>query len=166
MEISREYHHDLSLTAAFDPVTGRWRQEVQLPNDVDGAQAAVVWTGHRLFVTDARYPACDEPAAPPPACPPADVAVPHAGFYNPATNQWTDIELPKAIYGLLTTAATWTGQAVVLTGVTQGSQHLRIVVAAYFPSTRRWQVITPRCPPDTSLLTPPPPPRPTGCCCG
>ena len=142
VEISREYHHDLSLTTAFDPVTGHWRPERQLPNDVDAAEAAVVWTGHRLFVTDARYPACDEPTAPVPG-PPAEVCRPHAGLYNPVTNQWADIALPKVMYGLLTTSATWTGQAVVLTGIAQGRQHPRIVVAAYFPSTRRWQVITP-----------------------
>jgi hypothetical protein len=145
VEIGRRIHHGLSMTAVFDQGTGRWRQFGPVPKGVDAANAVVVWTGRELFVTDGRYPSCHEPSAPSPARPLADVCRPHAGLYNPVTNHWDDIELPKVMYGLIATSATWTGRAVVLTGVRLVGRS-GIQVAAYFPSTRRWQVITPTLP--------------------
>lgn len=143
VEIGRRIHHGLSMTAVFDQGTGGWRQVGPVPKGVDAANATVVWTGRELFLTDGRYPSCHE--SKPSAGPPADACRPHAGLYNPVTNHWDDIELPKVMYGLMTTSATWTGQAVVLTGLAEG-QHRRIAVAAYFPSTGSWDVITPRLP--------------------
>lgn len=128
--------------AAFNPAAGQWHHIASpVPYNVGFVNAATVWTGSQLFVTNGQFESClatRNGGGTPANC------WPHAGLYDPATNSWSSTKLPKQLYGLDLMAAVWTGRDVILAGT--NVDHGRLGVAAYDPRTRRWSVITPRLP--------------------
>lgn len=128
--------------AMFDPASGAWHLMAPVPATVNVADSAFVWTGHELFVTDARFPRprCQSlsPGARSSAC------LPSAGLFDPATNRWSTTPLPRPLDEMPPMVATWTGREVVLAGVSYGNP--RLEVAAFDPTANRWTMITPTLP--------------------
>lgn len=129
--------------AALDLSTRRWHPIAPMPGDAGFDQAVTVWTGRELFVADGGPSESCGPLPPTP-----DNCDPHVGLYDPAANRWSVPPLPGAMNGLEPVAAAWTGRVVVLAALDARRRHL--AVAAYDPSTKRWQVITPRLPAEHS----------------
>jgi hypothetical protein len=145
-----------SATAAFDPTTGRWHRIAPVPaaggvnlKDPSGLSQypATAWTGHYLAVANGRVTAC-RPADPTAVDSGTAAAACWTGvaLYDPATNRWTALTLPKQLIGLEATAVTWTGRDIVVAAVDTAdfdTDHGRLAVAEYAQATGRWQVITP-----------------------
>lgn len=137
--------------AAYAPATGRWHPIASLPGSVGstawsknyGLQAVTVWTGRELFVASSG-----------PAAPAAAALRGPAALYDPATNHWTVVRLPRAVSDADSLSATWTGRMIVLSAVRSG----RVYVAFYDPATGRWTSDSPVLPADhtarfTALIT-------------
>lgn len=127
--------------AAFDVATGRWHRIAPVTGNVGFTNGVSVWTGRQLFVTNGVAASC--------LAGPATPCLPHAGLYDPATNRWRTILLPRQMAGLTPTAAVWTGRDVVVgfVGVLgTNPNNSKLGVAAYDPAANRWQIITPTLP--------------------
>lgn len=155
-----------SAGAAFDPATGRWHRIAPVPGNAgvnpDGSYGlsldpATAWTGTYLAVANGLVKSC------PKTGPDAAAQAPRArtstaatsscwtgvALYDPKSNRWTELTLPKQLDGLEVSAITWTGRDVVVGAVDAaafGTSKGRLAVAGYDVATRRWQVITPAVP--------------------
>lgn len=111
--------------------------------NVGFSNAVDAWTGHQLFIANGQAGSC---LATPGGGPHQASCLPHAGLYNPATNRWTTTPLPRQLAGLDLISAAWTGRQVILAAVGVLGTRGRLAVAAYTPSSNRWQIITPQLP--------------------
>ena len=132
--------------AAFDPATGRWKRIADAPpggSFADGDSSAV-WTGRYLAVASGNAEPCPGNPAPAPHC------WTGLALYNPAANRWTVLAVPRQLDGLAMGAVVWTGHDLIIGAVSPMPQTNpdagRLALAAYSPSTRRWQLITPALP--------------------
>ncbi len=139
IELGGPARQDSTGAAAFSPARRTWRRIAQVPDSIGLTGAVTVWTGQQLFVTNGRFPSEWPPTVGPPA-----------GMYNPATNQWKTVFLPRQMEGLAPVAAVWTGRDVVVGFVRALGTSGKLGVAAYDPATNHWRVITPTLPPHHS----------------
>jgi hypothetical protein len=124
-------------SAAYTPADHRWRRVASAPPAVLPADAASVWTGREVFVFGGPTLSTESPT---------DMA----GLYDPATNHWTVTS--KAPVGPLDTpTAVWTGQRVILAGITRGTPQLKVV--SYDPASNTWAPLQPPISPQHRPLT-------------
>ena len=135
-----------AVGAAFDPATRRWQRIAAAPvgaSLADGPSSAV-WTGRYLAVASGNAEPCPGNTAPAPHC--------WTGLtlYDPTVNRWTVLAVPRPFDGLSMSALVWTGHDLIVGAV--GPQNGtnpnggRLALAAYSPTTRRWQTLTPPLP--------------------
>ena len=136
-----------AAAASFDPATGRWRRIAGAPaggSFADGDTSAA-WTGRYLAVASGTAAPCPGDPAPAPHC--------WTGLtlYDPTDNRWTVLAVPRPFDGLGMAAVVWTGHDLIVGAV--GPENAanpdagRVALAAYSPTTRRWQTLTPPLPP-------------------
>jgi hypothetical protein len=128
--------------ASFDPATGRWQRIAGAPagGSFAGGDTSAAWTGRYLAVASGNAEPCPGDPAPAPHC--------WTGLtlYDPAANRWTVLAVPRQFDGLGMAALVWTGHDLIVGAVgpvnaaNQGAG--RLALAAYSPTTRRWQTIT------------------------
>jgi hypothetical protein len=134
-----------AAAAAYDPATRQWRRVADAPpggSFVDGTSSAV-WTGRYLAVASGAAEPCPGDPAPAPHC------WTGLALYNPTANRWTVLAVPSQFDGLSMAAAVWTGQDLIVGAASLSAGHPdlgRLALAAYSPTTRRWQTLTPRLP--------------------
>jgi hypothetical protein len=135
-----------AAAASFDPATGRWQRIAGAPaggSFADGDTSAA-WTGRYLAVASGAAAPCPGDPAPAPHC--------WTGLtlYDPTANRWTMLAVPQQFDGLSMGAVVWTGHDLIVGAV--GPENAtnagagRLALAAYSPTTRRWQTITPPLP--------------------
>jgi hypothetical protein len=129
--------------AAFDPATGRWKRIADAPpgGSFAAGDSSAVWTGRSLAVASGDGEPCPGNPAPAPHC------WTGLALYNPAANRWTVLAVPRQFDGLALGAVVWTGHDLIIGAVSPMPETDpdagRLAVAAYSPTTGRWQVITP-----------------------
>ncbi len=117
--------------AAYDPAHARWRRVASMPEVVQQANAASVWTGHQVFVFGG--PTSSHELGP--GC-----CV--AGLYDPASDRWTVSAKPP--FGQLSQpAAVWTGDEVILAGLIGSANRSQLEAASYDPATDTWTALNP-----------------------
>ena len=131
--------------AAFDPATGRWRRLANAPAGGSFADRASssVWTGRYLAVASGTGAPCPGNPAPAPHC------WTGLALYNPTANRWTVLAVPRQFDGLTMDAVVWTGHDLIVGAASPPQANpdaARLALAAYSPTTRRWQLITPALP--------------------
>jgi hypothetical protein len=135
-----------AAAASFDPATGRWQRIAGAPaggSFADGDTSAV-WTSRYLAVASGTAAACPGDPAPAPHC--------WTGLtlYDPTANRWTVLAVPRQFDGLSMAAVVWTGHDLIVGAVgpvnATSAEAGRLALAAYSPTTRRWQTITPPLP--------------------
>jgi hypothetical protein len=129
--------------AAYDPATGRWKRIANAPPGGSFAvgNSSAVWTGRYLAVASGDAEPCPGNPAPAPHC------WTGLALYNPTANRWTVLAVPRQLDGLSMGALVWTGHDLIVGAVSPMPQANpdagRLALAAYSPTTRRWQLITP-----------------------
>jgi hypothetical protein len=131
--------------AAFDPATGRWRRIANAPpgGSFAGGDSSAVWTGRYLAVASGDAEPCPGNPAPAPHC------WTGLALYNPTANRWTVLAVPRQFDGLPMEAVVWTGHDLIVGAASLSATNPdvgRLALAAYSPTTRRWQLITPALP--------------------
>jgi hypothetical protein len=132
--------------AAFDPATGRWQRLAAAPPGGSFAEgdSSAVWTGRYLAVASGNAEPCSGNPAPAPHC------WTGLALYDPAANRWTVLAVPRQFDGLALGAVVWTGHDLIVGAVSPLPATKpdvgRLALAAYSPTTRRWQLITPALP--------------------
>jgi hypothetical protein len=131
--------------AAFDPTTGKWRRVANAPpgGSFAGGDSSAVWTGRYLAVASGNAEPCPGHPAPAPHC------WTGLALYSPAANRWTVLAVPRQFDGLAMGAVVWTGHDLVVGAASLSATNPdvgRLALAAYSPTTRRWQLITPALP--------------------
>jgi hypothetical protein len=135
-----------AAAASFDPATGRWQRIAGAPaggSFADGGTSAA-WTGRYLAVASGTAAPCPGDPAPAPHC--------WTGLtlYDPTANRWTVLAVPRQFDGLGMAAVVWTGHDLIVGAVgpvnATNTGAGRLALAAYSPTTRRWQMITPPLP--------------------
>jgi hypothetical protein len=132
--------------AAFDPATGRWRRLADAPpgGSFAAGDSSAVWTGRYLAVASGNGEPCPGNPAPAPHC------WTGLALYSPTANRWTVLAVPRQFDGLALGAVVWTGHDLIVGAVSPlpatSPDAGRLALAAYSPTTRRWQLITPALP--------------------
>lgn len=134
-----------AAAAVYDPATRRWKRIADAPpggSFVDGTSSAV-WTGRYLAIASGNAEPCPGNPAPAPHC--------WTGLtlYNPTVNRWTVLAVPSQFDGLSMGPVVWTGHDLIVGAASLSAGHPdlgRLALAAYSPTTRRWQTLTPRLP--------------------
>jgi hypothetical protein len=117
--------------AAYDPARRAWRELADPPDEIKGAVAAV-WTGHEVvaFSIDTRR----LNAAP------DDALV--AATYDPDADEWHTLDVPLDGYVDWGTSFLWTGDRVLIAGISPTGPTAFSAdaagVASYDPATDRW----------------------------
>ena len=134
-----------AAAAAYDPATGQWKRIASAPpggSFADGDSSAV-WTGQYLAVSSGNGEACPGHPAPAPHC------WTGLALYNPTLNRWTVLAVPRQFDGLSMGAVVWTGHDLIVGAAAESATNPnagQLALAAYSPTTRRWQPITPALP--------------------
>jgi hypothetical protein len=132
--------------AEWDPATGEWRRIASAPpgGSFAGGDSTAVWTGRYLAVASGNAEPCPGNPAPAPHC------WTGLALYNPAANRWIVLAVPRQFDGLPLSALAWTGHDLIVGAAALSATNPndgRLAVAAYEPTTRRWQTLTPALPP-------------------
>jgi hypothetical protein len=135
-----------AAAASFDPATGRWQRLAGAPagGSFAAGDTSAVWTGRYLAVASGNAAPCPGDPAPAPHC--------WTGLtlYDPAVNRWTVLAVPRPFDGLSLSAVVWTGHDLIVgaVGPVNGTNPNggRLALAAYSPTTGRWQTLTPPLP--------------------
>jgi hypothetical protein len=131
--------------AAFDPATGKWRRVANAPagGSFAAGSSSAVWTGRYLAVASGNAESCPGHPVPAPHC------WTGLALYNPTANRWTVLAVPRQFDGLALGAVVWTGHDLIVGAASLSATNPdvgRLALAAYSPTTRRWQLITPALP--------------------
>ena len=110
--------------AAYNPATRTWRKIADLPEQARGPFFAV-WTGHEVVAITSHLNQ-----------PPRDDR-PFGAVYRPADDTWDLIDAPGPGYLYPGSGAlvVWTGQKVLITGLTIGDDGDRVGIASYDPAS-------------------------------
>jgi hypothetical protein len=131
--------------AEFNPATGKWRRIASAPpgGSFAGGDSSAVWSGQYLAVASGTAEPCPGNPAPAPHC------WTGLALYSLAANRWTVLAVPRQFDGLPMEAVAWTGHDLIVGAAALSATNPnagRLAVAAYDPTTRRWQSITPALP--------------------
>lgn len=111
-------------TAAFSPLTGRWRALPASPIAGRAAPTLVVWTGRQMIGWGGGC--CGEAAA-------------DGAAYTPMTNSWQ--KLPTGPLAGRYVDGAWTGRDLIIAGGSNAEGKVFADAAAYAPATNSWRRI-------------------------
>ena len=109
-------------TAAFNPLTGRWRALPASPIAGRAAPTLVVWTGRQMIGWGGGC--CGESAA-------------DGAAYTPRTNSWQ--KLPTGPLAGRYASGAWTGRDLIIAGGSNADGKIFADAAAYTPATNSWR---------------------------
>jgi hypothetical protein len=109
-------------TAAFSPLTGRWRALPVSPIAGRAAPTLVVWTGRQMIGWGGGC--CGESAA-------------DGAAYTPTTNSWR--KLPTGPLAGRYASGAWTGRDLIIAGGSNADGKVFADAAAYAPATNTWR---------------------------
>ncbi|HEU5155908.1 MAG TPA: kelch repeat-containing protein [Streptosporangiaceae bacterium] len=114
------------VTAAFNPMSNRWRSLPPAPEGAPDVPSVMVWTGRQVLMWGGGC--CDEYGS-------------TGAAYTPATNSWR--MLPASPLAGRRTVGAWTGTELVIVGgfgLRDDTGYQTFAdAAAYNPATRRWR---------------------------
>ncbi len=111
-------------TAAFNPLTGRWRALSASPIAGRAAPTLVVWTGRQMIGWGGGC--CGEAAA-------------DGAAYTPRTNSWQ--KLPTGPLAGRYASGAWTGRDLIIAGGSNADGKVFADAAAYTPASNSWRRI-------------------------